>query len=55
MYDIDIAVLFLMLASVTTMVVDRELDNSMTMLSSWCAQILSFFCLLCVKIAEKWT
>ena len=45
--DIDVAVLFLMLESVTTMAVDGELDDSMTMLSSWRAQVLFSFCLLC--------
>ena len=45
--NINIAVLFLMLASVTTMAVDGELDDSMTMLLSWHAWFLSSFCLLC--------
>ena len=47
MCNIDVTVLFLMLAFVTTMIVDRELDDSMTMLSSWHAQVLFSFYLLC--------
>ena len=47
MCNINIAVLFLMLASVTTMVVNGELDDLMTTLLSWHVQVLSSFCLLC--------
>jgi len=39
----DVAILFLMLASVMTMAVDEERDDSITMLSSCWRQILSFF------------
>jgi len=41
----DVAILFLMLASVMTMAVDEERDDSITMLSSCWRQILSFFSL----------
>ena len=40
-YDIDVAVLFLMLISMTTMAVDGEPDDLMTMLLSWHAWVLS--------------
>jgi len=48
----DVAILFLMLASVTTMAVDGERDDSITILSSCWKQILSFFSLL-HKLKEK--
>ena len=43
---------FLMLASVTMMAMDKEDDNSKTILSSYWRQILSFFSLL-DKLKEK--
>ena len=41
--DMDVAMLFLMLTSMTTMAVDREEDNSKTRSSSCWKQIVSFF------------
>ena len=48
----DVVMLFLMLASITTMAVDKEEDNSKTILSSCWRWILSFFSLL-DKLKEK--
>ena len=50
----DVAMSFLMLASVTMMAMDKEDDNSKTILSSYWRQILSFFSLL-DKLKEKWS
>ena len=52
--DINVATSFLILVSMTTMVVEEELDASMTILSSWWAQALLSFCLLC-KLNTKWS
>jgi len=51
MYKMDIAMLFLMLASIT-MIANKEEDDSKTILSSYWRQILSFFSLL-DKLKEK--
>ena len=48
----EVAMLFLMLASITTMAVDKDKDDSITILSSWSSQILLFFSLL-FKLKEK--
>jgi len=48
----EVAMSFLMLASITTMAVDKDKDDSMTILSSWSSQILLFFSLL-FKLKEK--
>jgi len=53
MCNIDVAILFLMLISVTTIAVEGELDDLITMLSSWWAQDLLSFCLL-YKLNMKW-
>ena len=45
--NIDIAVLFLILASMTTIAVEGEFDNSMIMLSSCWVRVLLPSCLLC--------
>ena len=47
MCNINVATMFLMLTSIIIMVVNGKLDNSITMLSSWHTQVLSFFYLLC--------
>jgi len=49
----DVAMLFLILASIIMMAVDGELDDSITMLSSW-RHILSFFSLL-HRLKENWS
>jgi len=48
----DVAMSFLILASVTTMAVDGELDDLITILSSYWRCILSFFSLL-YKLKEN--
>ena len=48
----EVAMLFLMLASITTMAVDKDEDDSMTILSSWSSWIWPFFSLL-FKLKEK--
>jgi len=48
----DVAMLFLMLASVTMMATDKEEDDSKTILSSCWRQILLFFPLL-DKLKDK--
>jgi len=52
MYEMDVAMSFLMLASVTTMAMDMEEDDSKTILLSCWRWILSFFSLL-DKLKEK--
>ena len=52
MYNLDVAMLFLMLASITTMAVDSEEDNYKTILSSYWKRNLSFFPLL-AKLKEN--
>ena len=54
MWDIDVTISFLMLASVTAKAVDEEEEIRRTiLLSSW-AHILSFSFLL-TKLKEKWS
>jgi len=52
MCEMDIAMSFLILASVTTMAVDKKLDDSITILSSYWRCILLFFSLL-YKLKEN--
>ena len=52
MCEMDVAMSFLILASVTTMAVDGELDDLITILSSYWRCILSFFSLL-YKLKEN--
>ena len=54
MCDIDIAMLFLMLTSVTTMAIDGEENDCKTILSSCWKHNLSFFPLL-AKLKENWS
>ena len=54
MCNIDIAILFLMLASVMTRAVDGEEEIQRTISSSSCTRILSFSFLL-TKLKEKWS
>ena len=51
-YEIEVVMSFLMLASITTMAVDKNKDDLITILSSWSNQNLSFFPLL-FKLKEK--
>jgi len=52
MYEMNVAMSFLMLASVTMMAMDKEEDDSKTILSSCWRWILLFFSLL-DKLKEK--
>ena len=54
MCNIDIAILFLILASVMTRAVDGEEEIQRTISSSSCTRILSFSFLL-TKLKEKWS
>ena len=54
MYDIDVVISFLMLASITMKAVDGEEEIRRTISSSSCTQILSFSFLL-TKLKEKWS
>ena len=54
MCDINIAMLFLMLASITTMAMNGEEDDCRTILSSCWKRNLSFFSLL-AKLKENWS
>jgi len=53
-YDIDLAISFLILASVIMIVVKGELDVLMIILSSCWVQNLLLFCLLC-RLNTKWS
>ena len=53
MCDMDVAMSFLILASVTTMAVDREENDFKTRSSSCWKQIVSFFSFLLNKLKEK--
>jgi len=48
----EVVMSFLMLESITTMAVNKDKNDLMTILSSWSSQILSFFSLL-FKLKEK--
>ena len=54
MCKMDVAILFLMLASITTIAMDGEVNDSITMLLSCWKWILSFFSLL-DKLKKKWS
>ena len=52
--EMDIAILFLMLASITIMAVEEEENDSRTILSS-CWKWISSFLFLVAKLKEKWS
>ena len=52
--DIDVAILFLILASVTTIVVEKEFNNLIIVLSSCWVQVLLPFCLPC-RLNTNWS